>query len=79
MLKIFQSTELDEKIYQEMFDGLGTSGSKEARQIAETIKKVQKRLIFTLEILMFQIVSDGNIVFYFLIIMKKEIEKKTKN
>jgi len=45
LLDIFRSNELDEKIYQEMFDGLGTSGSKEAQQIAEAIKKVQKRLL----------------------------------
>lgn len=45
LLKIFRSNELDEKIYQEMFDGLGSSGNKEARQIAEAIKKVQKRLL----------------------------------
>ncbi len=45
LLDVFKSNELDEKIYQEMFDGLGTSGSREARQIAETIKKVQKRLL----------------------------------
>jgi len=45
LLKIFQSTELDEKIYQELFDGFGKSGSPEARQIAESIQKVQKRLL----------------------------------
>jgi len=45
LLKVFQSTELDEKIYVELFDGFGKSGSPEARQIAESIQKVQKRLL----------------------------------
>lgn len=45
LLKVFQSTELDEKIYIELFDGFGKSGSPEARQIAESIQKVQKRLL----------------------------------
>ena len=45
LLKVFQSAELDEKIYVELFDGFGKSGSPEARQIAESIQKVQKRLL----------------------------------
>ena len=44
-LDIFKSGELDGKIYQEMFDGLGSSGNKEARQIAEAIQKVQNRML----------------------------------
>ncbi len=45
LLAIFRTNELDGEIYQELFDGFGTSGSKEARQIAEAISKVQKRLL----------------------------------
>ena len=44
-LDIFKSGDLDGKIYQEMFDGLGSSGNKEARQIAEAIQKVQTRML----------------------------------
>jgi hypothetical protein len=45
LLNIFKSNELDAEIYKELFDGLGSSGSKEARQIAESIRKVQKKLL----------------------------------
>ena len=45
LLAIFRTNELDGEIYRELFDGLGTSGSAEARQIAEAIQKVQKRLL----------------------------------
>lgn len=50
LLKTWQSGELEEKIYIAMFDGPeklpdGEAGTKEARQIAEAIKKVQKRLL----------------------------------
>jgi len=45
LLKLFQANELDAEIYRELFDGLGSSGSKEARQIAEAVRKIQKRLL----------------------------------
>ncbi len=45
LLALFKSNELDAEIYRELFDGLGTSGSKEARQIAESVRRIQKRLL----------------------------------
>ena len=45
LLALFKSNELDAEIYRELFDGLGSSGSKEARQIAESVRRVQKRLL----------------------------------
>ena len=45
LLMIFQSNELNAKIHMELFDGLGKSGSVEAKQIAESIKKIQLRLL----------------------------------
>lgn len=45
LINIFKSNELDAEIYRELFDGIGSSGSKEARQIAESIRKVQKKLL----------------------------------
>tara|TARA_R110000803_G_C11987841_1_gene321548 strand:- start:3 stop:2564 length:2562 start_codon:yes stop_codon:yes gene_type:complete len=50
LLKIFQSTELDEIIFKAMFDGpetldMNVAGVKDAIKIAESIKKVQLRLL----------------------------------
>lgn len=44
-LDIFRSGDLDEKIYIEMFDGLGSSGDANARKIAEIVRKHQKNLL----------------------------------
>ena len=45
LVGLFQSSQLDEMIYKELFDGLGTSKNKEARMIAEAIQRVQKNLL----------------------------------
>jgi hypothetical protein len=45
LVGLFQSSQLDEMIYKELFDGFGTSGNAEARQIAEAIQRVQKNLL----------------------------------
>ena len=45
LVKMFQSGQLDELIYRELFDGIGSSESIEAKQIAEAIQKVQKNLL----------------------------------
>ena len=45
LVGLFQSTQLDEMIYKELFDGLGTSGNAEARLIAEAVQRVQKNLL----------------------------------
>jgi hypothetical protein len=45
LTKLFASGQLDELIYRELFDGLGTSGNKEAQQIAAAIQRVQKSLL----------------------------------
>jgi len=45
VLDMFRLGDLDEKIYIEMFDGLGSSGDVNARKIAEIIKKHQKNLL----------------------------------
>ena len=45
VLDIFRSGDLDEKIYQEMFDGLGTTKDANAKKIAEIVRKHQKRLL----------------------------------
>ncbi len=45
LTKLFSSGQFDELIYRELFDGLGTSGSKEAEKIAAAIQRVQKGLL----------------------------------
>lgn len=45
LVSLFSSNQMDELIYRELFDGFGSSGNKEARQIAESIQKVQKSLL----------------------------------
>ena len=45
VLDMFRLGDLDEKVYIEMFDGLGSSGDVNARKIAEIIKKHQKNLL----------------------------------
>ena len=45
LTKIFQSNQLEELIYREMFDGFGVTGNAEARMIAEAIRKVQKAVV----------------------------------
>ncbi len=45
LVGLFQSSQLDEMIYKGLFDGFGTSGNAEARQIAEAIQRVQKNLL----------------------------------
>ena len=45
VLDMFRLGDLDEKVYIEMFDGLGSSGDVNARKIAEIIRKHQKNLL----------------------------------
>lgn len=45
LVTVFQSGQLDEAIYRELFDGLGSSGNSSAREIAEAIDIVQKNLL----------------------------------
>lgn len=45
LVGLFQSGQLDEMIYKELFDGFGSSNNVEARQIAEAIQRVQKNLL----------------------------------
>lgn len=45
LVKVFQSGELDELIYKELFDGIGSSGSKEAKDIAMAMSKGQQNLL----------------------------------
>jgi len=45
LTELFTSGQFDEMVYKELFNGFGTSGNKEARQIAEAIEKVQKNLL----------------------------------
>lgn len=45
VVELFAAGQLDELIYREMFDGVGSTGNKEAAQIAEAVQKVQKSLL----------------------------------
>ena len=45
MLRMFESGQLDELVYRELFDGLGSTGDKNARKIAESVQKMQKALL----------------------------------
>ena len=45
VLDMFRLGDLDEKIYLELFDGLGSSGDVNARKIAEIVRKHQKNLL----------------------------------
>jgi hypothetical protein len=45
LVRLFETGSLDEEIYIELFDSIGMSGSDEAREIAEIIRKVQKNLL----------------------------------
>lgn len=45
VLELFRSGELDAQIYQELFDGFGSSKDKNARMIAEAIRKAQKTML----------------------------------
>lgn len=45
MLRMFESGQLDELVYRELFDGFGSTGDKNARKIAESVQKMQKALL----------------------------------
>jgi len=45
LVKIFTSGAIDEKIYAELFDGLGSSGDANAKSIAMIIRKQQKSIL----------------------------------
>jgi hypothetical protein len=45
LVEIFQSRQLDELIYRELFDGFGVTGNKEAKMIAEAIRRTQKIVV----------------------------------
>jgi len=45
LVGVFRSGQLDELIYRELFDGIGSTNNKEAQGIAEAIRKAQKRLL----------------------------------
>ena len=45
VLKIFRSGDLDEKIYQELFDGYGSSKDANAQTIAKIVRQFQKNLL----------------------------------
>jgi len=45
LTKLFQSRQLDELVTRELFDGFGVTGNKQAKEIAESIRKVQKAVV----------------------------------
>ena len=45
LVELFRSGDLDQDVYKELFDGFGSSGNNKAREIAEAVQKVQKRLL----------------------------------
>lgn len=45
MLKMFESGQLDDLVFRELFDGFGSTGDKNARKIAESVQKMQKALL----------------------------------
>ena len=45
MIRMFESGQLDELVYRELFDGFGSTGDKNARKIAESVQKMQKALL----------------------------------
>lgn len=45
MLRMFESGQLDDLVFRELFDGLGSTGDKNARKIATSVQKMQKALL----------------------------------
>lgn len=45
LVELFASGQMDALIYKELFDGFGSTGNVEAKQIAQAIERVQKTLL----------------------------------